>query len=79
VRFCQAFHLTKKRSPMGGISATGTLILAGIVLLYSTLSPASSYNSYNTIYIRLLLQGPQSIGANATLPVSVESSRRGFQ
>jgi hypothetical protein len=45
--FRHGVQLTRT-SPLRGISAIGTLTLAGFILLYSTLSPASSYNSYST-------------------------------
>lgn len=46
-----AVRLMAGRCPIRGISAVGALSLAIFVLLYSTLSPASSYNSYSTYFL----------------------------
>lgn len=47
-RFRPAVQLTRGTSPIRGLSAIGALTLAVMMMLYSTLSPASSYNSYST-------------------------------
>jgi hypothetical protein len=41
----------KREIPIGGVSTIGIFTLAVMVLLYSTVSPASSYNSYSTYFL----------------------------